>query len=82
MENTAYIVLAMVAVLLLYYYAKAKCLFRAIIFSMASGGFSLAALWLAGHFISIGIAPAPFTAAVAAILGIPGVAGLLLLPMF
>ena len=81
MGNMVYITLAVAALLLLYYYTKIRCFFRAVMFSLFSGALAFGGLWLAGNFINTAAAPTPFTAAFTLVFGVPGLAGLLIFPI-
>ena len=67
--------------MLYYVYAKAGR-FLQCFWLGAFGGLSvLGALWIAGHFFEIALKVTPFTVAVSAIFGVPGVIGMLVLPV-
>ncbi len=69
------------AVLLYYFYAKMGRFFRGALLGAFTGLFALGVLWVAGHFFELAVKITPFTVAVSALLGVPGVLGLLLLPV-
>ncbi|MCL2857942.1 MAG: pro-sigmaK processing inhibitor BofA family protein [Oscillospiraceae bacterium] len=62
-------------------YSRTGKMLRCIIFTAATGLLALGGLWLLGNFIEIGVAITPFSLLGAAILGIPGVLGMLVLTM-
>jgi len=62
-------------------YIRTGKMLRCIFFTAASGVSALGAVWLLGQFIEIGLTLTPFSLLSAAILGIPGVLGMLVLTM-
>ena len=62
-------------------YARTGKMLRCILFTATTGLLALSGLWLLGLFWEVGVAVTPFTLLGAAILGIPGVLGMLVLAM-
>ena len=76
------LVLFAIGVLLFICYSRTGKMLRCILFTAASGLASLSLLWMMGNFVEIGVAVTPFSLLTSAILGIPGVVGMLLLITF
>ena len=62
-------------------YSRTGKILRCILFTATTGLLALGGLWLLGLFLEIGVAVTPFSLLGAAILGIPGVLGMLVLAM-
>ena len=62
-------------------YSRTGKMLRCILFTATTGLLALGGLWLLGNFIEIGVAVTPFSLLGAAVLGIPGVLGMLVLTM-
>ena len=68
-------------ILLFYFYARTGRFFRCAFTGAITGLSALAALWIAGHFLYIAVSVTPLTVAISVILGVPGVIGMLVLPV-
>jgi len=68
-----------VGVLLFVCYSRTGKMLRCILFTALTGPPALGFLWLLGNFIDIGVRVTPFSLLTSAVLGIPGVLGMLLL---
>lgn len=68
-----------IGVVLLILYTRTGKMIRCILFTAATGLLALAAVWLAGRFFTVGLAVTPYSLLASAVLGIPGVLGMLLL---
>ena len=75
------VALFVLGVLLFVCYSRTGKMLRCILFTAASGTAALAVLWAVGNFIDLGINVTPFSLLTSAILGIPGVLGMLLLAL-
>jgi hypothetical protein len=62
-------------------YAKAGRPVSCVFMGAATGLCSLGALWVAGHFVEIAVKVTPFTLTASVLLGVPGVIGMLVLPV-
>ena len=62
-------------------YNRTGKMLRCILFTATTGLLALGGLWLLGLFLDIGVAITPFSLLCAAVLGIPGVLGMLVLSM-
>jgi hypothetical protein len=76
-----WIVLITAGFMLFYSYARAGIFFRCFWPGAFGGLASLGALWIAGHFFEIALKVTPLTVAASAIFGVPGVIGMLVLPV-
>jgi hypothetical protein len=74
-----WLLLLLAAALVFSVYGKTGRFFRCALLGAATGLAALGALWLAGHFFELAVRVTPLTVAVSALLGIPGVVGMLLL---
>ena len=81
MEISAWFGVALFALgaLLFICYSRTGKMLRCIIFTATTGLLALAALWVLGMFTHIGVSVTPFSLLASAILGIPGVLGMLVL---
>ena len=66
---------------LFYFYARMGRFFRCACAGSITGLCALGVLWIAGHFFDIAVSVTPLTLAISAILGVPGVIGMLVLPV-
>ncbi|MCL2580597.1 MAG: pro-sigmaK processing inhibitor BofA family protein [Oscillospiraceae bacterium] len=84
MTGTAWfgLVLFVLGVILFVSYSRTGKMLRCIAFTAVSGPVALGLLWMLGNFAQIGVALTPVSLLTAAILGIPGVVGMLLLMTF
>jgi len=68
-------------VALFFCYSRTGKILRCILFTATTGIAALGGIWLLGLFLEIGVAVTPFSLLGAAVLGIPGVLGMLVLAM-
>jgi len=68
-----------VGVLLFVCYSRTGKMLRCILFTASTGLLALGVLWLLGNFIEIGVRVTPFSLLASAVLGVPGVLGMLFL---
>jgi len=71
--------LFLVGALLFICYSRTGKMLRCILFTATTGLLALAVLWVLGMFTNIGVGVTPFSLLTSAILGIPGVLGMLVL---
>jgi len=76
-----WIAVILAGVVLFYFYARTGRFFRCVFSSAVAGFAALAALWALGNFFDIALAITPLTLTISALLGVPGVIGMLLLPL-
>jgi len=76
-----WIAIILAGLILFYFYARTGRFFRCVCTGAAGGLCALGILWSLGHFFDIALAVTPLTLAVSAILGVPGVIGMLVLPL-
>ena len=74
--------LFVIGVLLFICYSRTGKMLRCIAFTAISGPAALGALWLLSSFAQVGVAFTPFSLLTSAILGIPGVVGMLLFMLY
>jgi len=74
--------LFVVGVVLFVCYSRTGKMLRCILFTAISGPAALGALWLLSSFGQIGVAITPFSLLTSAVLGIPGVVGMLLFMLY
>lgn len=76
-----YLGLAAIAVVLFVMYVRSGRLFRSMLFTGLTGMCALGILRLVSQWIAIPLAITPFSIAVSAIMGVPGVAGMLIMQL-
>jgi len=79
LEGIIYIFLMAIGAGLFYLYSKTGKLLRCILFSATTGVTALGVVWLLGRMMDFTVEWTPFTVAVSALLGIPGVVSMLIL---
>ena len=73
-----YLGLLVLGIILFTLYHRIDRLFKCIAFTAFSGVAALGALWLLGRFIEIPLTVTPLSLFISALLGIPGVVGMLI----
>ena len=76
------IALFIIGVVLFVCYSRTGKMLRCMLFTASTGLGALGILWALGKFFTIAVTVTPFSLLTAAILGIPGVVGMLLLFLF
>lgn len=71
----------LIGIVLFVVYTRMGKLIRCVLFTAVTGPCSLLLLWLLGKAFATGLSLTPFSLLVSAVLGIPGVLGMLLLQL-
>ena len=74
---SVYLCVIVLALVLLWLYFKTGRPFRCVLFTLGSGLLALGIVWVIGRFTPLTVGLTPLTALVSAVLGVPGVVGML-----
>ena len=81
MATTMKIIMLAVGILLFVVYSRMGRLLRCMLFTATTGLASMGLVWLLGKAFVIGVSVTPFSLLTAALLGLPGVLGMLLMQL-